>query len=127
MKCSVEHRDHTEQHAALPDLVTCHIENVTREQVLELFLSSRHTAQEENHPRRGDDESDADDCFLGNRGFPAASGPAEKRRAHERDAKRDPERYAVVEVMIHEERDAGAESGDLCESEIHENDLTLYD
>src|ERR1700694_2875177 len=116
-----------EDQYSLANFAFRHIENVARQQVLELFLPPGHPAKQQNDTCRRNDERDADDRLLWNRSLPGTPRPAEERRSDKRHRQRNPECYWVFEMMPHQQRYAGAQGGDLREREVHENHFALHD
>src|SRR5436853_583014 len=91
------------------------------------LLATGDATQQQNHGCGGNDEGDADDGLLWYFMLLDAARPAEQCRGDERDSERDPERGDIAEVEPHDERDARAHGGNLCEREIDEDHLAPHD
>src|SRR5580704_11569080 len=81
-------------------------------------------AHQENRHSRGDGVSDAYESFLRNMAA-ARAREGENGSAEKREAEADPVSAAAVRVHPRDNGHDGAESGDLREREVHENDASL--
>src|SRR5258706_8021498 len=102
MECAVESAQRREDQGTLTNIFSCGVENVARQQMLELFLAASDATEEQNHPGRGHDESDSDDRFLWHGTLRGGARPAKERRPNERHTQRNPECDSIIEVIAHD-------------------------
>ena len=99
-------------------------EDVTDEHVFEVFGLAGGFAHEEDGGPGSYRVSDADESFLRNVAAPCAR-KRENGSAEKGEAEADPVGAAAVRVHPDENSHRGTQRGDLCESEIHEDDAAL--
>src|SRR5258708_2070466 len=121
MESAIESAQRREHQGTLTDIFPCGVENVARQQMLELFLAASDATEEQNHTGRGHDESDSDDRFLWHRTLRGAPRPTKECRPNERHTQRNPECDSIIEVIAHEQSHARAERRYLRERQVNED------
>ena len=127
MKSAVKQGEADEDGCPLEHFGPGDVENVSGQQMLELFLPTSDPAQHQDDSGGRYHEGDSDDRFLGNVVSPAPPGPAEECRAEEGHSQGNPERDPIVEMVAGEQRDAGAQGGHLGERQVDKDHLPLHD
>src|SRR3954469_11783584 len=99
MKRCVKRAQQEEPEGALPDFDSRDVQNIARQKILELLLSTCDTTQEQQHSSGRYHEGDADDRLLGHGRLLGSARPAEERSSDEGHSERNPERDSVIEMI----------------------------